>query len=80
MIILLHIFIVKSLDVNLIPEYGTPPSERYWVSMTYCSDASSIVVFGGTDDENFFSDVWTFNLDESVWAVHYPSTTSVPGK
>jgi Galactose oxidase, central domain len=67
------------LDVNLIPSYGTPPSERYWISMTYSPSYNVIVVFGGTDDTNYFNDVWIFDLSTTSWMILYPASSAVPG-
>lgn len=72
--------LVQGLDVNLIPEYGTPPSKRYLASMAYSSYNGWIIVFGGTDDTNYFNDVWVFDLNTKIWLSLYPASSSVPGK
>lgn len=74
------LIIVQGFNTSLIPEYGTPPSKRHSSSMTYSSIHNSMIIFGGTDDTNFFNDVWVFNLATEVWSVLNPSSSVAPGK
>lgn len=83
MILLLFFFfsvISSDLNVNLVPNYGTPPLQRYWSSMTYSPSHNCIVLFGGIDDVNFFNDVWTFDLSSYYWQVLYSTSSTIPGK
>lgn len=77
--LLFYILIVSrgnSFKIDLIPKNGAPPSQRAYSSMTYSNKYNSLVLFGGYNDNSWFSELWEYSLNTETWKLIYPVSTS----
>ena len=78
--ILYYMITVVYSQIEMIPETGAPPMMRKSNSMTSSVLLNSIIIFGGADNQNYFNDLWLFNLTNYQWSKQYILSTARPGK
>ena len=64
--------------ITMIPTTGNPPEMRTLSAFTYSLQLNSIIMFGGTNNHDYFNDLWLFNLSEFQWSKAYVSSESRP--
>lgn len=58
--------LTHSALVELIPSSGTPPQSRQGSTLIYSSN--KLYLFGGYENaENYFEDIWSFDLETNTW-------------
>jgi hypothetical protein len=69
------IFSSESLSVTNIPSTRTPPNRRKQPAVTYDPNSDSIFIYGGFQSaDEFFDDMWRFDLKSKTWEeIHSPS-------
>ncbi|GIQ80664.1 hypothetical protein KIPB_001496 [Kipferlia bialata] len=50
-----------------VPENGAPPARRYANALLKDDVRERLIVFGGTDTINFYSDLWFFDIPTQIW-------------
>ena len=72
--------IVKSIKVDSIPATGTPPSKRERSAMAYSASSSSVFVYGGFEDVNeYYEDIWRFDVSTNKWEELISPSRFTPG-
>ena len=69
----------QSIEINYIPTTKTPPSGRINPLLIFHESLNSIILFGGQQDSNFFSDLYIFSLTLNSWDYIIPITQNNPG-
>lgn len=64
---------------NYIPPPKIPPSPRFCVAMNYIESIDSLLVFGGALEEEYYNDIWLFDLNEGYWQALVLSSAILPG-
>ena len=64
----------SQVTFTLIPTTGIPPPGRYDNIFIYSDALNSIIIFGGTNNQNYFNDLWLLNLDYFQWSKQYVSS------
>jgi hypothetical protein len=58
-----------------IPAISPPARSGYFYSMAYDESLNEVVLFGGADNEQYYSDTWWYNASTNTWA----NKTSIVG-
>ncbi|MCX6768009.1 MAG: hypothetical protein NTY90_04770 [Candidatus Micrarchaeota archaeon] len=54
---------------------STAPSPRYGMKMVYDPLSGRIILFGGTNGTNVFSDTWAYNYSDNTWTLLSPAAS-----
>lgn len=77
LLLLLTLALSTSSQVVQIPASGTPPTPRQGSTMLSISD--KLYILGGFDSpNNYFEDIWSFDLNTATWQQHQ-AINSGPG-
>lgn len=65
----LWLFDVMAAQWTRMPSVGERPLPRFGHNAVFDSTRNRVMVFGGQAGDEFFADVWAFNVDEGAWAM-----------
>ena len=69
-----------SISVNNIPDTKTPPNRRHGSALALDPIQNSLFVYGGFEDSNeYFDDMWRFDLDTQTWEEILSPSSLTPG-
>lgn len=75
-LLLYSVCISESLKITSIPSTRTPPLRRKQPSIAYDIVSNSVFVYGGfSAADEYFDDMWKFDLNSNTWEeIHSPSS------
>jgi hypothetical protein len=80
LVLVLSLLSVYSINIESIPTTGTPPSKRQRSSLAYDKSSSSVFIYGGFEDMNeYYEDIWRFNLVSNTWEELISPSRLTPG-
>ena len=69
-----------SLSIRSIPDTKTPPTRRQDSALAYDSQLNSLFIYGGFEDTNeYFDDMWRFDLNSNTWEEVLSPSPVLPG-
>ena len=79
-LLLLSISHSLSISVRNIPATRTPPNRRHDSALAFDPIQNSLFIYGGFEDSNeFFDDMWRFDLNTQTWEEVLSPSSLTPG-
>lgn len=80
LLFLLAISYSLSISVHNIPDTKTPPNRRHDSALAFDSIQNSLFIYGGLGDSNeYFDDMWRFDLNTKTWEEILSPSSLTPG-